>query len=169
LNGQGAPAPSGLWTHLAATHDRSVFNLYVNGSLAASKAASGSVIPSSGPLRIGGNSLWGEYFTGRIDELRIYERALSPSEIVADMETPTYLLPRVILVPVQSSEQQLSTSGFRFYLEAALPVTGAVEYSTNLVSWQLLTPFAYSNSPIELLDAEAKLNSRRYYRAVMQP
>jgi Concanavalin A-like lectin/glucanases superfamily len=38
-------------------------------------------------LRIGGNSVWGEYFQGSIDEIRIYNRALSPAEIQADMNT----------------------------------------------------------------------------------
>ena len=37
------------------------------------------------PLRIGGNSVWGEYFTGLIDEVRIYNRALTPSEVQNDM------------------------------------------------------------------------------------
>ena len=32
---------------------------------------------SNGALRIGGNSLWSEFFKGRIDEVRIYNRALS--------------------------------------------------------------------------------------------
>jgi hypothetical protein len=37
--------------------------------------------------RIGGNTL-GEYFRGIIDEVRIYSRALSPTEIQDDMNTP---------------------------------------------------------------------------------
>jgi hypothetical protein len=36
-------------------------------------------------LRIGGNSIWGEHFQGRIDEIRIYNRALSAVEIQTDM------------------------------------------------------------------------------------
>jgi hypothetical protein len=43
---------------------------------------------STQPLRIGGNSIWGEYFSGAIDEVRIYNRALSAAEIAADMNTP---------------------------------------------------------------------------------
>jgi len=39
-------------------------------------------------LRFGGNSIWGEYFQGLIDEVRIYNRALSQSEIQSDMNTP---------------------------------------------------------------------------------
>jgi len=39
-------------------------------------------------LRIGGNAIWGEYFNGLIDEVRVYSRALAQSEIQADMNTP---------------------------------------------------------------------------------
>jgi len=40
------------------------------------------------PLRIGGDSVWGEYFQGLIDEVRVYKRALSQGEIQADMSAP---------------------------------------------------------------------------------
>ncbi len=41
---------------------------------------------TSGPLRIGGNAIWsGEFFAGLIDELRVYNRALSATEIQTDM------------------------------------------------------------------------------------
>ena len=42
---------------------------------------------STSPLRLGGNSVWGEFFKGRIDEVRIYNRALSATEIQTDMST----------------------------------------------------------------------------------
>ena len=42
----------------------------------------------NGPLSIGGNTIWGEFFTGRIDEVRVYNRALSAAEIVVDRDTP---------------------------------------------------------------------------------
>ena len=40
------------------------------------------------PLRIGGDSQWGEYFNGLIDNIRIYNRALSAAEITTDMSKP---------------------------------------------------------------------------------
>ena len=43
---------------------------------------------SSGPLSIGGDTAYGEYFNGRIDEVRVYDRALSTAEIQTDMITP---------------------------------------------------------------------------------
>ncbi|HHW77300.1 MAG TPA: LamG domain-containing protein, partial [Xanthomonadaceae bacterium] len=42
---------------------------------------------SSGRLMLGGNSVWGDYFKGRIDEVRLYNRALSATEIKTDMNT----------------------------------------------------------------------------------
>ncbi|MGZ5312109.1 MAG: LamG-like jellyroll fold domain-containing protein, partial [Solirubrobacterales bacterium] len=40
------------------------------------------------PLWIGGNSPYGEYFQGLIDEVRVYDRALSQADIQADMNAP---------------------------------------------------------------------------------
>ena len=60
----------------------------MNGTPVSSRAASGAMIASSNALRIGGNAVWGEYFDGYIDEVRIYNRALSASEIGSDMNTP---------------------------------------------------------------------------------
>jgi hypothetical protein len=38
-------------------------------------------------LRIGGNGVWPEWFAGLIDEVRVYNRALSGTEIQSDMNT----------------------------------------------------------------------------------
>ena len=51
-------------------------------------AVTGAIGASTGMLRIGGNAVWGEYFKGLIDEVRIYNRALSAGEIQTDMVTP---------------------------------------------------------------------------------
>jgi hypothetical protein len=83
-----APLPLDQWSHLAVTYDGSSLRLYVDGSLVSTAAVSGSIEPSSGPLRIGGNSVWDEWFAGLIDEVRVYNRALSQSEIQTDMNTP---------------------------------------------------------------------------------
>ena len=63
----GASAlPLNTWSHLAATFDGSSLRLYVNGSLVSTRAAPGAVVPSTGSLMIGGNSVWGELFQGWI-------------------------------------------------------------------------------------------------------
>ena len=52
-------------------------------------AQTGSIATSTGPLTIGGDPVWSsQYFAGLIDDVRIYNRALSAAEILTDMETP---------------------------------------------------------------------------------
>jgi fibronectin type 3 domain-containing protein len=87
LNGT-ASIPTGSWTHLAATYDGTTERLYVNGIQVSSLAVSGTIATSNSPLKIGGNSIWSEWFNGLIDEVRVYNRALSAAEIQTDMNTP---------------------------------------------------------------------------------
>jgi uncharacterized protein DUF4082/concanavalin A-like lectin/glucanase superfamily protein/Big-like domain-containing protein/galactose oxidase-like protein/Kelch motif protein len=79
--------PLDTWTHLAGTYDGSTVRLYVNAGLVSSRAVSGNILTSSGALRLGGNSIWGEYFQGLIDEVRVYKGVLSQTEIQSDMNT----------------------------------------------------------------------------------
>jgi chitodextrinase len=80
--------PLSTWTHVATTYDGSNERLYVNGSQVATRPLTGQIRRSNGPLRIGGNTIWAEWFRGQIDDLRIYNRALSASELQSDMNTP---------------------------------------------------------------------------------
>ncbi|MCI0669398.1 MAG: LamG domain-containing protein, partial [Myxococcaceae bacterium] len=80
--------PLNTWTYLTGTYDGTTLRLYVNGNQVASQAVTGVMVTSNAPLRMGGNSIWGEFFSGRIDEVRIYDRALTPAEIQTDMNTP---------------------------------------------------------------------------------
>ena len=41
---------------------------------------------SAKPAAHRGNSIWGDVFAGRIDEVRVYNRALSQSEIQSEHE-----------------------------------------------------------------------------------
>jgi hypothetical protein len=86
-----APAPLAVntWTHLAATYDGTTVRLYVNGTLAGSAPRSGPLASSTHPLEIGGDSLYGQYFTGLIDDVRVYNVALTATQIQSDMNTPT--------------------------------------------------------------------------------
>ena len=85
--GSGA-LPVTAWTHLAVTYDGSAVRLYVNGTLASSKVATGSITTSANPLQIGGDSIYGQYFAGTIDEVRVYNSALTQAQIQTDMATP---------------------------------------------------------------------------------
>ncbi len=80
-----ANTPVNAWTHLASTYDGTTLRTYVNGTEVATRALTGAMRVSTGVLRIGGNGVWPEWFAGRIDEVRLYGRALTPTEIQGDM------------------------------------------------------------------------------------
>ena len=59
---------------MAATWDSTTLRLFVNGNQVSTQTVSGTMPVSSGPLRLGGNSIRGEWFNGKIDDVRIYAR-----------------------------------------------------------------------------------------------
>ena len=78
----GPPLPLDLWSHVAMSCEGGAKRLYVDGSEVA--FTSKSLRFDSTPLQIGADQEDGvviQYFRGRLDELRIYDRALSPAEI----------------------------------------------------------------------------------------
>ncbi|MEV4285413.1 LamG-like jellyroll fold domain-containing protein [Nonomuraea bangladeshensis] len=83
-----SPLPVNSWSHLALTYDGAALRLFVNGQQIDQTPLSGSLYDDGNPLRIGGNVVWNEYFSGLIDEVRIYNRAQTTAEIQTDMTTP---------------------------------------------------------------------------------
>ena len=111
------------WSHLAATYDGSSLNLYVNGVLVGSQNVPGVLETSTGALRIGGNSIWGEYFNGLIDELRIYNRALNAGEIQYDMSAGVSVAMTILEVVAPTGSVATPSSGSN--------VSGLVTVSAN--------------------------------------
>jgi hypothetical protein len=74
-----------VWYHVAGTYDGSTASIYIDGILEASVARTGQIQPSVvGPLYIGQNvGGFGtvEFFNGLIDEVDVYDRALSAAEV----------------------------------------------------------------------------------------
>ncbi|UBU10721.1 LamG-like jellyroll fold domain-containing protein [Nonomuraea gerenzanensis] len=83
-----AALPVNTWSHLAATYDGTTLRLYVNGAQVAQQAVSGAIRTDGSSLRIGGNGLLNQVFSGQIDEVRIYNRALTAAQLQTDMNTP---------------------------------------------------------------------------------
>ncbi len=105
----------GTWRHLAGTFDAGTqtLRMYVDGQFA--ESAEAAIGPLSGapsiPISIGrtyrtGWGLPGEYFQGALDDVRIYERALSPAEVQALATVGTTAAramdePRALLAPAE--------------------------------------------------------------------
>jgi len=75
----------GIWTHIAGVWDGTIMSIYRNGQLADTLAFSGSIGVANNDLFIGDLVLSGfptqGPFHGSIDEVRVYNRALSDAEI----------------------------------------------------------------------------------------
>lgn len=92
-NGGGKSAGSarklelGKWYHLAGVYDGATVKFYINGNLEKTEAYSGPLRSDKAPVHLGGGKLfgvdWGNHFTvnGLIDDVMIYDRALSAEEI----------------------------------------------------------------------------------------
>jgi len=77
------PLPPGKWAHIAATYDNETMRLYVDGQLKGELKRGGAIRPSAGKLVLG-NYMGGHataWFDGVMDEVRLYDRALSAEEI----------------------------------------------------------------------------------------
>ncbi len=120
-----AALPLNSWTFVSASYDGTLLRLYVNGAQVSSVPAVGSVVASADPLRIGADLTWGEYFQGRIDNVRVYSRALAAAEIQTDMATA------VGYPPAPPDTQPPS-------VPAGLAMTGATQTSVSL-SWSAST------------------------------
>ena len=83
-----SPLPLNTWSHLAMTWDGTTQRIFVNGAQVGSAAVGGTLVNSAGALRFGGNNVWAEWFAGRLDEIRVYDRALTQSELQSDMNAP---------------------------------------------------------------------------------
>ena len=83
-----APLALNAWAHMAMTWDGTTQRLFINGAQVGSQPVSGTLVNSAGALRFGGNSVWSEWFSGQLDEIRIYDRALTQTELQSDMAKP---------------------------------------------------------------------------------
>lgn len=79
---------TGNWYHIAGTYDGSNINLYINGALAGTALQTGSVTANNGPIYLGRTGgATPQYFTGGIEEVRIWSTARTAAQLRAGMHT----------------------------------------------------------------------------------
>lgn len=104
-----------IWYHIVQTYDGNSLKLYVNNQYEGNPSCDGlsDIMQTDQPIRVGGGANDGCYqywFNGSIDDIRIYNRALTASEIAslydAFMQTPT-----VTTSEITSISNNTATSG----------------------------------------------------------
>jgi len=73
--------PTNQWIHLCGTYDGGALKLYVNNVLQNTTPWTNGIFPGSVPLSIGSALVAGAFFQGLIDELSLYNRALTAAEV----------------------------------------------------------------------------------------
>ncbi|HRZ35033.1 MAG TPA: family 43 glycosylhydrolase [Candidatus Paceibacterota bacterium] len=77
---RGAPAEAGQWHHLAVVFDGVIERVYVDGQLNNSEAKM-LLMHEGRPVYVGASEPGSEYFDGSLAALRVYDGALSESEV----------------------------------------------------------------------------------------
>ncbi|MES2996095.1 MAG: LamG-like jellyroll fold domain-containing protein [Verrucomicrobiota bacterium] len=90
--------PLNAWSHVAVTNDGDVFKLFINGVLAKTKQTTGIIQSPYNPANLLLGAAWNSdmtakigFFTGQMDDVRIYSDPLPPAEIqrvVAEAQGP---------------------------------------------------------------------------------
>lgn len=81
-SGSSIPIPINEWFHYAVTYNGDSIKFYINGVLSSKVKQPGTIIPNDQRLEIGRDAHGPiEWVKGWLDELRIYNRALSAEEI----------------------------------------------------------------------------------------
>ena len=85
------PIDGDTWIHVAGTYDGTTMRIYYNGVFENSVAGPSAILTNDEPLRVGQNDA-SRFFKGTMDDVRVYNRALSDEEIAelaAAPPTPT--------------------------------------------------------------------------------
>lgn len=96
-----SPSPVGNWTHVAVTYDGTTMNGYINGNLVGTWNETGTPGTQSADIYFG-NVWYGQQFYGLLDELQIYDGALSAAQVAA------------LYDPVPTDKNQCKNGGWLF-------------------------------------------------------
>ena len=134
-----ALATAGSWTHLALVRSNGVAILYTNGVPASTNSSSTPITPTSS-FTVGGDAQYGEYFTGAIDEVRVFTFATGA------FSTNDLLLNSPHLFVSTTNDHGPGSLRQAALDSAAFSGTSTISFTTNL-SGQVIT---LTNGPINL-------------------
>lgn len=83
---QGSNLTTGQWVHIVLTRSSNAMKLYINCNLVKTDSTTYNTLPyygSSQILKIGTRDNNTGFFDGKIDDIRIYNRAINPNEVCA--------------------------------------------------------------------------------------
>jgi chitodextrinase len=169
---------TGVWTHAAVVYDGSNMIIYKDGIEVGRTAKTGSLSTNnSTPSWIGNNPTGNKGFDGMIDEVKIFNTALSFSQIQAEMNTPIDPLPpdsesptvptnltataisqSRIDVTWSASSDNMSVAGYKVYRNGTeIATTASPGYSDSVLSCG--TTYSYRVSAFDATGNESGLTA----------
>lgn len=124
---KGGYIQAGSWHHFAAviSSDQNYMKVYIDGVEKASSAYSSSDIRDTGnALMFGGNPSWDSYFNGLLDDIRIYNRALTATEIMEQYRNYSIGVPTVEAVASPTNVETITLRGTK-PADTVIVVSGA--------------------------------------------
>ena len=136
------------WTHLATTFDGATQRLYVNGIEVSSVARTENLTTSISPLEIGGDNNFGSVFTGTIDEVRIYNVALTAAEIQGNLLNGRMVDPSQLACTFTAAFDTASVGTGKTVTVSNLALTGPESANYALASTTASTTAAVTAAPL---------------------
>ena len=152
------------WYHLAVTKASGLLTIYVNGAQVSSATNNLAIPAANAPLTIGQAD--GFFMQGMMDEISIYNRALTSGEMASIYEAGG-----VGKCP-NSQPLTISGEGFNSAGQFQFQIFGGqagaalqVQASSDLANWSNIWQTINSNGGATFTESNATLNFRRFYRA----
>lgn len=102
--------PLGQWTHVAVTYDSANMKLYINGSLVGTTASTRSIATGTAAFQIA-HDVPGDQFVGMIDEVAVYSRALTATQVQNHYNSANFLTNAPTYLAAISGGSQVAQSG----------------------------------------------------------
>lgn len=130
----GPAVPASVWTHVAMVLNGTSVQFYINGQAAQSGTITAPTIQATAAhtLTIGCTDVYGRYFNGQIDNVRIWSSARTQAELQADMyyEMPTTNIGALSALYTFNGGSLANSSGTGPALTAATATTVAPNFYT---------------------------------------
>ncbi len=168
----------GRWYHMAFTFDdtNDTQTLYLDGVAVAASAVTGSIVYDTRPFIIGADIENGSpafFHHGQIDEVTLYDRALSAGDLAAIYAADSIGRCALTMPPapvVRLLNSSWSNGVFQAVITAPMSAARAiVEASGDLQTWTPIQTNAPFTGMFLLVDPAAVAPSNRFYRVRLEP
>jgi hypothetical protein len=134
------------WYHLAGTYDGANIKLYVDSTLVKTVGQTGDIFSNNEPLLIGANDGYGgvrKFTDGLIDEVRIYDHALTAVEVaeLLVVDPVDVVEDLVLMVMIVNEENEIPNSSLETKLNAALNTLDDVNENNDVAAINTLGNF----------------------------